>query len=81
MISHSEKQHTNKKQLYYQWTADGEAEACQREQIVIEEATECYHCGLPIPCGIATKIITLSGNNTYIMHNHCADRGCYAYID
>lgn len=63
---------------YYQWTADGEAEACRREQVAIKEPTECYHCGLPIPCGLAAKIVTLSGRNSYIMHNYCANRGCFA---
>ena len=76
MIQHSEEPRSDKKQLYYQWTADGEAEACRREQVIIDKPTECYHCGLPIPCGQATKIITLSGS-AYIMHNDCADRGCY----
>ena len=62
--------------MFYQCTEEGESEECLRERIVLDKPVECYHCGAMIPCGEAAKIITLAGD-CYIMHNSCADKGCY----
>ena len=66
--------------LFYQWTEDGEAELCTREDIDIIAPIEwCYHCGSPIGIGKASKITTQT--DTYIMHTYCADKGCWKKKD
>lgn len=62
----------------YQWTADGELEACFMESFEVDNPVECYHCGMLIPRGYATKLTALSDGSVYVLHTRCAKQSCYS---
>lgn len=64
--------------MYYQWTEDGECETCTRKDIFIDKECECYHCGCILKPGKAVEILTTDGER-YVMHESCADKGCFGY--
>lgn len=60
----------------YWWTADGDAEICERTEVVLEEETECYHCLRQIPKGErAIWLISDKDQDNYIICSACDKQG------
>lgn len=59
----------------YWWTEDGIGEICNREDGILEEATECYHCMSKLQKGMkVSKLTAINDGNEYVMCRECADR-------
>lgn len=59
----------------YWWTEDGVAEVCEREECILEEETECYHCMSKLEKGTRSTMLTsLNDNEKYILCVTCADK-------
>lgn len=59
----------------YWWTDDGEAEICERREVILEEDAECYHCSEKLEKGQRVCLLTnLKDNERYYLSTRCAEK-------
>ena len=67
----------DKHNVKYQWSEDGVIEAVKKEAILLTEAFRCHYCDSPIDVGRQAVKLTATDGDEYILHPHCAEKGCF----
>lgn len=61
----------------YQWSEDGVVETVKKEDVLLTEETQCYHCDTSITAGSQAIKLTATDGDVYVLHPHCAEKSCF----